>query len=63
MDEAITYPDVINVQRYPNGDILLTLGDKKSQKTKRFLINKEIAKKLAIAIMEDQKNYTNFLFN
>ena len=63
MDEAIIYPDVIRAERYANGDVLLTLGDKQTQKSKRFLLGKETVEKLGQVLLQEPGTTLNFLLN
>lgn len=53
MQNAIIYPDVIKAEKYTNGDILLTLGDKQTEQERRFFLTAATIKKLADAFNEN----------
>jgi len=59
----IIYPDTIKAERTRNGDIILTLGDRKTLTEQRFYLPEETASQLANAILnhnleifDDRKN-------
>ena len=62
MQNAIIYPDVIKAEKYANGDILLTLGDKQTEQERRFFLTAATIKKLADAFSE-QTIWLNKLIN
>lgn len=53
MQNAIIYPDNIKAEKYSNGDILLTLGDKQTEQERRFFLTASTVQKLADAFNEN----------